>query len=176
MLTHDQIMMCLIHRYGQWNLYRRKMQQQLSYYTDHLPRHVQNQLGLGNSVTRNICYSASFLELFGSSQDYFYMFVEINKHLDIALQAYILPPGPVSGKTESLSSSLVLLQSPSWLLMFQTVRNMSYLDKKTMAMRPKTLLRDVIKKLNATIGQILFWRPLCACNMTLKINWKSLRY
>ena len=67
-----------------------------------------------------------------------------------ALQANAFPPEAVCGTSESLSASVVLLQSPSWLLMFWT----SYLDKRIKAMRLKTLLRGVTKNPDATIGEV----------------------
>lgn len=71
------------------------------------------------------------------------------KTLDKALRACVFPPKAVS---ESLSASVVLLRSPSWLLMFCNWK--SKLDKRTKAMRPKMLLRGVKKKPDATIGAV----------------------
>lgn len=72
------------------------------------------------------------------------------KTLYKALQANVFPPEAVCGTSESLSASVVLLQSPSWLLMFWT----SYLDKGIKAMNLKTLLRGVTKNPDATIGEV----------------------
>lgn len=103
------------------------------------------------SLTRPAFLSLSRADLLGTA------FTRLSRWmntLDKALRACNLPPEPVSGTSESLSASVVLLRLPSWLLMFRTDTDKPNLDKKTKAMRPKTLLRGVIKKLDATIGAV----------------------
>ena len=145
-------------RHGQWNFCWRKVQQQQITYRDmskpaRVGKFANKRLSIScaewflvNAITFTLPAFLSF-----SREDFlgtaFKRLSRCMKTLDKALRACVFPPKAVS---ESLSASVVLLRSPSWLLMFWK----SKLDKRTKAMRPKMLLRGVKKKPDATIGAV----------------------